>query len=273
MRLHVGAMVLLGFFSLPVLADPVSVVGIPVMDGTSTTQVGLVAPDGTVTMYIPLTPPGGIYGVDDSGDFGTTADSVTGPYLGGGMMDMWWHFALNASPNSSAMLTFKFSDLDLFGASDPGPGAIPDLVQFLESVDIYDSGGALLASIDSITDPGVSGTSGDQTLVLDMTALGIPVGENFWARSRYFTHIDYQGASTLTNTSETVKTTMVTVPSIGSTSAPVPEPTTLFLFGSGLLAGAVRLRKRFEYSVTAPTPDRGHLARLSNRIRAAGRIG
>jgi hypothetical protein len=238
MKRYLWACSLLVLFSLPVLADPVSVIGVPVADSGLTISVGTVAGDGTITMYIPLHGTG-IY--DDSG-FGQSADSVQGPVNNtGGSMDMWLYFSPNAAPNTSAIMTLIYSDLDLLdGGNDPDNNDISGLVKFLEAVDIFDSGGSSVASITSLSDAGVSGNFDTQTIILDLTALSVSVEEDFWVRTSYTSTVNYTGNGTLVNTAETVKATLVTTP--------VPEPATLllFLFGSGLLAGAAGLRNRFK---------------------------
>lgn len=157
----------------------------------------------------------GVGGVGMSADTGTpTADNHTGS------LDMFLMFApVQTGPN---ILTLDFDDLDLAGRNDPNG--------FLESIEIFDSLGTLLAEIDHYTDPQVILADFDRQLLeitIDIFESPFIVKLTLAADSGVFVGQRMQN----------------TVESLTATVRHIPEPGTLALFALGVpLLG--RLRRR-----------------------------
>lgn len=171
-----------------------------------------------IRYFIPLGNDSGVYGVDDSGDFGLEADSGDG----GGTLSMYILFdGLNAG--ADYYLEILFEDLDLAGANDPNG--------FFESLEIFSADGmtSLSGLITDISSPMVIGDASTQQLL--SIFLGTIISEAFVIRLDFVAYSDKKGA----NTPEFLIAQLQEVP--------IPGALPLFLAGIAGLGFAGRRKK------------------------------
>lgn len=205
----------LALFSANSYASVISV-GTPVDSSGSAVASGNVGSDGTIRFYIPLS--GGYAGTFGVGGVGLSSGGFNGAG-GAGSMDMFLSFSPTAG---GSVLRFFFSDLDLIGVNDPRG--------FLENIAIYNQDMTTqIAFVDSASDPEVIAANRSNQELLVSLASVMPLGDPFIARLRF-------GAGPVAgwNTAETIKAELVQV----------PEPTSLLIFGIGLLGAGVFSTKR-----------------------------
>jgi hypothetical protein len=226
-----------------VSAEPIW--AIPVSGAGSTTAVGIYEQlhDATpidndpsahwIKYYIPLSPgTSGTYGVNA----GTTVDTGSG----NSYLYMYLMFAPVTVPAGDATLSFEFSDLDLNYINDPSG--------FLETMQLYsDAGGALSPKFTSSSGSGSNGVFstalGDVNWTTSRTAgsegknwpfnatftgpgLDALVDDPFWLMLKFTVPSTFYG----TNTPEYLRA------SLDVTAEPIPEPGTLLLLGTALVA-------------------------------------
>lgn len=218
-------------------ADTIS--GIPTLNGdTSSVFTG-----DPIKFFIPLAgDTGGTYGTYNvSGrHIGMSTDSFdidanNHHQIMGDLLDMYLHFAIPTDQVGTS-LTLWFDDLDLKNGNDP--------TGFFEQLTLHGEYGLPNGTFRDINDldtlPNVSASyanlSRNNSMEIVFSDLSImPGGGDFWL------HIGLEAyseglAHTWTNTPESLTAQMET--------APVPEPATMLLFGTGLtLLGGAFLRK------------------------------
>ncbi|HET9131762.1 MAG TPA: PEP-CTERM sorting domain-containing protein [Terriglobia bacterium] len=139
-------------------------------------------------------------------------------------------------PLASAVLTLSFTDLDLSGVNDPSG--------FTETIPFFSATNSALTSVIT-TAPGsgssplaytVTGNSTNQTIVFS-DVRSIITTDPFYLKLVFGSKETYSG--NFTNTMESLTATLTT------STAAVPEPTSMLLLGSGLIAlGAWRRAQR-----------------------------
>ncbi|WP_425409277.1 VPLPA-CTERM sorting domain-containing protein [Hyphococcus sp.] len=172
-----------------------------------------------IRYFIPLGNDDGVYGVDDSGDFGLAADSGNG----GGALSMYLLFdGLNAGGAYS--LDILFEDLDLAGANDPNG--------FFESIEVLSADGltSFTGLITQISNPMVSGDASTQQLL--SVFLGTIMAESFVLRLDFVANFNTNG----TNTAEFLIAEINEVP--------IPAALPLFFAGIAGLGFASRRKTR-----------------------------
>lgn len=195
---------------------------------------------GAIGFYIPLnSADNGTYGIDipgPAGEAGTFSDSKSGPFTNSNALTMYLRFTpLAPFPLASAVLTFSFVDLDLIGVNDPAG--------FTETVQFFSATNAALTSVIT-TAPGsgssplaytVTGNSNSQTITFS-DVRSVITSDPFYVKLVFGSKETNSG--TYTNTMESMTATL-------ATTTAVPEPTSMVLFGSGLMAlGAWRMRRQ-----------------------------
>ena len=190
---------------------------------------------GQIGFHIPLnSADNGIYGVTNhpGGKSGTFADSVFAPFTNNNALTMYLRFSpVAAPPLASAVLSFRFTDLDLIGGNDPAG--------FFETVKFFSSTGTLLADVDALSDSAsspfaftVSGNSTSQNITFsDVRSI---VSNPFYVQLTFGSRSTDRGL--FTNTLESLTATL-------TTTTAVPEPSSLLLFGTGVAAIAVAGRR------------------------------
>jgi len=172
-----------------------------------------------VRYFIPLGNDSGVYGVDDSGDFGLTADSGNG----GGTLSMYILFD-GVNVGSEYVLDIMFEDLDLADANDPNG--------FFESLEVLSADGStsLTGLITDISNPLVTGDASTQQLL--SIFLGAIMSEAFVIRLDFIADFKDKG----TNTAEFLIAEIKEVP--------IPAALPLFLAGIAGLGFAGRGKKK-----------------------------
>lgn len=195
---------------------------------------------GEIGFYIPLnSADNGTYGMDIPGpadEAGTFSDSKTGPFTNSGALTMYLRFTPIAPfPLASAALTFSFVDLDLIGVNDPN--GFTETIQFFSATN-----SALTPVITTNSSSGssplnytVTGNANTQSIVFS-DVRSIITSDPFYAKVVFGSKETNSG--TYRNTLESLTATLTT------STAAVPEPTSMLLLGSGLVAlGAWRRGK------------------------------
>jgi len=196
---------------------------------------------GAIGFYIPLNSANnGTYGMDipgPAGEAGTFSDSKTDPFTNSNALSMYLRFTpLAPFPLASAVLTFSFVDLDLIGVNDPSG--------FTETVQFFSATNSELTPLIT-TDPSsgssplaftVTGNSTTQTITFS-DVRSVITSDPFYVKLVLGSKETNSG--TYMNTIESLTATLAT------STATVPEPTSMLLLGSGLVAlGAWRRIRR-----------------------------
>ena len=163
-----------------------------------------------------------------AGEAGTFSDSKSGAFTNSSALTMYLRFTPIAPfPRATAVLTFSFSDLDLIGVNDPSG--------FTETIQFFSATNSALASVIT-TDPSsgssplaytVTGNSNTQTITFS-DVRSIITSDLFYVKLVFGSKETNSG--THTNTIESLTATLTT------STATVPEPTSMLLLGSGLVA-------------------------------------
>jgi hypothetical protein len=205
-----------------VTAASAAVVGVTVDPGDNSavgvTEFRAALGGDAVKYFITLEDDDGVYGVDDSGDFGLVADSGNG----GGTLSMFLLFS-PVNIGAEYNLEVLFEDLDLDGGNDPAG--------FLESVEVFSADGMTSLSGGPITALGgaVSGDSNSQLLTLFLGAIS---SDPFLIKLNFVASFTSNG----TNTPEYLIATINEVP--------IPAAIPLFLSGIAGFSMAVRRKKK-----------------------------
>ena len=197
---------------------------------------------GAIGFYIPLnSADNGTYGIDidgagPKGEAGTFSDSKAGPFTNTSALTMYLRFTPIAPfPLASALLTLSFTDLDLIGVNDPSG--------FTETIQFFSATNSALTSVittapasgSSPLDYTVAGNSNTQTITFS-DIRSIITTDPFYVKLVFGSKETYSG--TYKNTMESLTATLTT------STATVPEPTSMLLVGSGLVALAVWRRAK-----------------------------
>lgn len=215
---------------------------------------------GRIGFYIPLSPAySGIYGVTpvpfswSTRTAGTTPDSRWGPFTNRNALRMFLRFSPVALPVGSATLTFRFEDLDLGGANDPG--------KFFEAIAFYDASGnpvsgpiTLMSGSCAPIPCTLTGDSRYQTIVFsDSPRLrALLTGDPFFVELRFGSRAGGDHKKKFVNTKEFLEATLETDP---LPPPRVPEPPSVLLWGAALaLVGLRRGRNSATPPRAAPRP-------------------
>lgn len=173
-----------------------------------------------VRYFIPLNgaDTDGVYGVDDSGDYGLTSDAGSG----GPTLSMYMLFD-GVTAGSTYALDILFEDLDLAGANDP--------TGFFETLEVFSADGltSLSGLITNISNAQVSGDAGTQQLL--SLFLGTIAADSFVIRLDFTANFTSHGR----NTPEFLIAEISEVP--------IPAALPLFLAGIAGFGFAARSRK------------------------------
>jgi len=237
--------VLVLLFTIPHLSSGALVHGIAT-DGSGN-QVGDYS-GNTILYYIPLdndSPPSGVYGVDGGGSVGRVSDSERASQVDG-WLNMYIEFQQPFDyPAQTASASFWFRDLDLLNDNDP--------VEFTETVrfSIWDESASTYAPVNGvISDAGmdtslepfsITGNNDSRFITFDDVTSYLPSSGSFKWLLEFTTDYDASGLSgcfdpCLRNTREELSAALET--------SPVPEPATMLLLGTGLIAIAGFGRKK-----------------------------
>jgi hypothetical protein len=249
LTLFAGLMILLGTEAnamTTALGKPVEAIGsdsqaVPTCGSGACYNTGT----GAIGFYIPLnSADNGIYGIDldgvgPKGEAGTFSDSKVGPFINPNALTMYLRFTPIAPfPLATAVLTFSFVDLDLKYVNDPNG--------FTETIQFFSATNSALTSVIT-TSPAsgssplaytVTGNSTSQTIAFS-DIRSIITTDPFYVKLVFGSKEKYSG--TYRNTIEYLTATLTT----STVPTTVPEPTSMVLLGSGLIAlGAWRRAQR-----------------------------
>jgi hypothetical protein len=205
-----------------------TVIGVAVDGVGSNNTVGSVNGDGSINFYAPLSADSsGTYGVDA----GLSTDTCYYPTTcTGGTLDMFLRF--EPAPTGDGILALTFLDLDIAGANDPW--------FFFESLRLADESNNTLYEVDSVLD----GFGDPNLAILANNTVQLLLSFVDIAASPFFLQLsfstDFHALTPYGGYQNTVETMLATL-----TPVSVPEPATLSLLGTGLVAfGLSRRRKR-----------------------------
>jgi hypothetical protein len=201
-----------------------------------------------IRYYIPLksgTPPSGVYGVDGGGSVGRVSDGAKASEVDGWLW-MYIEFLQPFDyPAQTASATFWFRDLDLLDDNDPA--AFRETVQFSiwnEGTSVYDpvTGVITDAGMDTSSEIfSIIGNNDNRYITFDDVTSYLPSSGSFKWLLQFTTDYAYETLNgcydpCLWNTKEKLYAKLET--------SPVPEPATMLLLGSGLIAIAGVGRKK-----------------------------